>query len=128
MNIWVIPNRNIRKLKNYPFPHFVAFKKCLIIIFLLIGNGLVAQTTIWSENFSYPNGRTSGTASGMAGSTWNSGNGVYVNLNSMESVSRNSNGYWRTDPINIRGFTNITLSFSVGSSNVSGLDRFSFRY
>lgn len=124
-----IPKRKTRKLKNYPLHHLVVIRICLIIAFLIIGNGLTAQTTtIWSEDFTYSNNTTSGTASGISGSGWTSANGVQVRSSKMESRTTTNNGRWTTTAINVRGFTDMTLSFSVERSNVEDDDRFSFRY
>ena len=95
----------------------------------MIANGLVAQTTIWEENFdSYSNGVTSGTATGFAASGWESGNDVEIRKDRIRTRSKNGAGYWRTDPINVFGFKDVELSFSVRYQNTHQHNRFSFRY
>jgi len=103
-------------------------KDGLLVLSLLIGSQLFSQTTIWSENFSYSNNIATGTATGISTSNWSSGNGTLIRSNRIESRSSNSSGYWRTDPINIRGLSDINLSFGMDMNNVEGSDRFSFRY
>ena len=104
-------------------------KKIVFILFLIVTNGLNAQTPIWEEDFdSYSNGTTSGTATGFAASGWESGNGVSIGKEGIVTRSKNRGGFWRTDPINVFGFKDIELSFSVRSRNTHQHNRFSFRY
>src|SRR5690606_39013294 len=48
--------------------------------------------------------------------------------NRIETRDENEDGFWRTDPINITGFTNLELSFDSDYDNVEGNDRFLVRY
>lgn len=99
-----------------------------IILFLILVNGLHAQTTIWQENFSYSNNTTTGTATGLAATSWSSGNGVGIQGNSIETISSRTNGYWRTAPINVVGFRDLQISFSVNNDNPHKHNKFTFRY
>jgi hypothetical protein len=114
------------KCDSYYF--FITTKKWLLNLFFIIGNVLSAQTTIWSENFTYSNGVTSGTSTGIARSSWTSGNGSEIRSNRIETRSANTGGFWRSSVINIQGFSNINLSFLTDINNIETSDRFSFRY
>ena len=102
---------------------------CLAALFFAVSLGALAQTTIWEEDFnSYSNNKDSGNASGFAPGTWNSGNDVRIRSRKIQTRDENDDGFWRTDPINISGFTNLILSFDTEYSNLRSNDRFSVRY
>lgn len=107
---------------------FIPISTLLFLLIFLTSVSVSSQTTIWSENFTYANGVTTGTATGVAASSWTATNGVNIQSSTIESNTANSAGSWRTSAINIIGFTNINLSFSTTRSNVANPDRFSFRY
>lgn len=88
-----------------------------------------AQTTIWTDNFnSYADIVVTGTGKGIAPAGWNSGNNVRINSSQIETGDANSNGYWRTQPINVTGFTAMELSFNTSTNSIEASDQFSFRY
>ncbi|MEA1786789.1 PA14 domain-containing protein [Arenibacter sp. GZD96] len=112
-------------LGKYQYP----FLKTLFLLCLLLSSvALYSQTTIWSDDFSYSNNTTSGMGTGVAPATWSSGNGAMIRSNSIETRSRNVNGFWRSNEINITGFSDINLSFTTGTGSIETTDRFSFRY
>src|SRR3990167_1226225 len=101
----------------------------LLLFFLLFTSAsLCSQTTIWGETFTYANGVTSGTSTGIALSSWTSTNGVNIRSNTIESNTSSASGSWRTGVINSVGFTAINVSFSTSINSVETSDRFSFRY
>src|SRR5690606_28372246 len=96
---------------------------CLAALFFAVSLGALAQTTIWEEDFnSYSNNKDSGTASGFAPGTWNSGNDIRIRSRKIQTRDENDDGFWRTDPINISGFTNLILSFDTEYSNLRSND------
>lgn len=97
-------------------------------LLLLVSFKTFSQTTIWTDNFTYPNSTTTGTATGISSSAWTSGNGAEIRTNRIETRAANANGFWRTGTINIRHLSNINLSFSTATGSIEGSDRFSFRY
>lgn len=105
----------------------------LSLMFLITYWGGFAQEIIWQENFdSYGNNITTGTGTGFSLADWTSGNSVETRSvgsgKRMETRNTGGNGFWKTNPINITGFTDLTLDFDVFNSNVEGSDRFSARY
>lgn len=115
-------------LKSYPYDSFSRNKKFVAIIFFVIGNVLCAQTTIWSENFTYADATTTGTSTGVATSSWTSDNGAGIYTNRIETRAINTAGFWRSNSINIQGFSTINLSFLTATNSIEGTDSFSFRY
>lgn len=100
-----------------------------LVLTLSYSSSLVSQTTIWADDFnSYANNVVTGTGTGTAPADWDSGNNVRINNSRIETRNASSNGYWRTQPINVTGFTAMELRFSTNANNVEGNDRFSFRY
>lgn len=101
----------------------------LLLLFLATTLGAMAQTTIWEEDFeSSSDGDVSGVGTGFAPTSWSCGNDIEIKSNKTLTKKANNNGYWRTDPINITGFTNLTWDFDTNTSNIEGTDRFSARY
>ena len=111
-----------RKRKYFPI-------SILLYLFISLTTvSLHSQTTIWNEAFTYSNNVTTGTSTGVASSVWNSGNGAVIRDNRIETRSRNANGFWRSNAINVIGFTDLNLSFTTGTNSIETTDRFSFRY
>lgn len=106
----------------------IPISSIFLYFFLFTSATLISQTTIWEEDFTYPNGLITGTSNGVANTSWDSGNGTATRDNRIEGRGNNPNGFWRSNAINITGFREINLSFTTGTSSIEDSDRFSFRY
>ena len=117
------------KIITFLHIHISCRSICSVILFFAFSWGTIAQTTVWEDNFnSYDNRDDSGTGTGFSPVDWSSWNDVEIRNDKIETRDENEDGYWRTDPINITGFTNLDLSFDTSNDNLRNSDRFSVRY
>lgn len=106
-------------------PGMTRVRILFLVFFLQGGLSLFAQTTIWSENFSYWNNTRSGTATGPSKSDWSSGNSnsLSVQGNQLRGGNVGSGGRtWSTSPINIYGYTSVRISFNVSVGDRSRME------
>ena len=105
----------------------------IFFIFCIYSSTLLGQvTTIWSENFSYPNGTNTGTGTGTSTTGWFTTHGN-INVRNGEIRGRNtnsSNATWTTNAIDISGKTNVQFSLDVALAGTldSGQDMFRIQY
>lgn len=108
----------------------------VLFVCLLLGLGLSAQTTIWSEDFGgYADGFTNGTGAGANPANWSTNNGnidvLTVGGNKLLNASNtNTTSTWTTSPIDISGFTDVQFSLDVtfGGGLDFGTDIFRIEY
>lgn len=115
-----------------PMPNFTYCKFLIFFSIFSTGYFTYGQTTIWSEDFTYANYTLTGQGTPTI-ATWTAdGNisassvqsGVYVFNNQLRGRNISNSGgrtTWQinTDPIEINGYTNITVSMSVGNSSTT---------
>ena len=98
----------------------------LILAFFLLGTFLSFSqtTTIWSENFNYGNGISSGTSSGPSASNWNTTGGSKLSVNSNRLRGRNLDAErtWQVSPINISGYDFISFSMDTWVGDPSEME------
>ena len=96
-----------------------------LLVFFLWGTFLsFSQTTLWSENFTYGNGTTSGTASGPSASSWTTTSGSALSVRSNELRARNlgGTGTWQVNSIDITGYSFISFSMDTRVNDPSQMD------
>ncbi|MEC7264553.1 MAG: PA14 domain-containing protein [Bacteroidota bacterium] len=96
-----------------------------LLAFFLWGTFLsFSQTTLWSENFTYSNGTTSGTATGPSASSWNttSGSALSVRTNELRARNLGGTGTWQVNPIDITGYSFISFSMDTRVNDPNQMD------
>ncbi|MFS4417090.1 C-type lectin domain-containing protein [Maribacter sp. 2307ULW6-5] len=102
-----------------------------LLLFLSVPLPTLAQTTIWSEDFSlYPNGTLTGTGTGTSSAGWTSQTGAAVlagqlwarDTRNAVSSSLANPVVWATGAIDISTYTNVSLSLDTGAISSGSLD------
>ncbi|MFC4218779.1 PA14 domain-containing protein [Flagellimonas marina] len=96
-----------------------------LLVFFLWGTFLsFSQTTLWSENFTYDNNTSSGTATGASASGWttNLGNRLSVRNNTLRGRNLDAEGTWATNPISISGYDFVSFSMDTWVDDEDEMD------
>jgi hypothetical protein len=96
-----------------------------LLVFFLWGTFLsFSQTTLWSENFTYDNNTSSGTATGASASGWttNLGNRLSVRNNTLRGRNLDAEGTWATNTISISGYDFVSFSMDTWVDDEDEMD------
>ena len=89
----------------------------ILFVFFIYSIESFAQTTIWSEDFTYANGTENGAGTGASPANWTTTitGKVWVQGNRIEATNLRTEGIWSTNTIDISNYTGITFSLNVAT-------------
>jgi len=93
----------------------------ILLLFFFCGIETFAQTTIWTEDFTYANGTENGAGTGVSPANWTTtiAGKVWVQGNRIEATNLGTEGIWSTNTISINNYTGVTFSLNVATQSDS---------